>query len=103
MLFRSPALLFAALAFLSAGAVSAAPPVDFNYDIRPILSAKCYACHGQDEAARKAKLRLDVREDALKEHDDGTPIVPGDLKASALVERITTHDPEEVMPPPKEG
>src|SRR3954464_9465530 len=104
MLLRSPALLFTALVFLFAGLVGAAPPsVDFNYDIRPILSAKCYACHGQDEAARKAKLRLDVREDALREHEDGTPIVPGDVKASALVQRITSHDPEEVMPPPKEG
>src|ERR1700712_1023355 len=101
---RAPALLFTALVLRFAAAVSAAPaPVDFNYDIRPILSAKCYACHGQDEAARKAKLRLDVRADALREHDDGTPIVPGDTKASALVQRIVSHDPEEVMPPPKEG
>jgi hypothetical protein len=104
MLLRSAALLLTASAFLLFGSATAAPPpVDFNYDIRPILSAKCYACHGQDEAARKAKLRLDVREDALREHDDGTPIVPGDTKASALVQRITSHDPEEVMPPPKEG
>src|SRR5205085_1585308 len=64
---------------------------------------KCFHCHGPDEAARKAKLRLDHRDDAVKEHEDGTPIVPGDLAASALVGRITSHDPEEVMPPPKEG
>jgi hypothetical protein len=107
MLSRSTLLLFAGPLLLVTGsghvADAATPPVDFNYDIRPILSAKCYACHGQDEAARKAKLRLDIREDALKEHDDGTPIIPGNAKASALVQRITSHDPEEVMPPPKEG
>jgi hypothetical protein len=100
MLFRSTLLLLTGSAAFAAAAPA---PVDFNYDIRPIISAKCYACHGQDEAARKAKLRLDVREDALKEHEDGTPIVPGDTKKSALVQRITSHDPEEVMPPPKEG
>lgn len=100
MLLRSTLLLLASSATFAAAAPA---PVDFNYDIRPILSAKCYACHGQDGAARKAKLRLDVREDALREHDDGTPIVPSDTKASALVQRITSHDPEEIMPPPKEG
>lgn len=107
MSLRSPSLLLARSVILLVGSAAFAAPspvvVDFNYDIRPILSAKCYACHGQDEAARKAKLRLDVREDALREHDDGTPIVPGDTKASSLVQRITTHDEEEIMPPPKEG
>ncbi len=76
--------------------------VDFNYDIRPIISAKCFQCHGPDEKARKAKLRLDLREEALKEHEDGRPIVPGDVQASVLVARITSKDADEVMPPPKE-
>ena len=65
--------------------------VDFNYDIRPIISAKCFSCHGPDEKSRKAKLRLDLRDEALKEHEDGRTIVPGDVKASALVPRITSH------------
>jgi hypothetical protein len=83
--------------------VLAAAPVDFNYDIRPIISAKCYACHGPDEGSRKAKLRLDLREEALKERDGIRAIVPGDAAASELVLRIKSHDKEEVMPPPKEG
>src|SRR3954466_1216737 len=77
--------------------------IDFVRDVQPVLSAKCYHCHGPDEAARKAKLRLDVREDTLKERDGTRAIVPGDIKASELVLRIQSHDSEEVMPPPKEG
>ena len=76
--------------------------VDFNYDIRPIISAKCFHCHGPDEKSRKAKLRLDLRDEALKERDGVRAIVPGDLNQSALIERITTTDRDEVMPPPKE-
>ncbi len=94
-------VLLAAFA-VSALPASAAAKVDFNYDIRPIISTKCYHCHGPDEKARKARLRLDIREEALKEHDDARAIVPGDIKASELITRITTTDPDEVMPPPKE-
>src|SRR4051812_29582231 len=93
-----------ALLFLLASALSAAAgTVDFNYDIRPIISAKCYHCHGPDAASRKAKLRLDIRDEALKERDGIRSIVPGDLKASELVLRIQSHDADEIMPPPKEG
>ena len=81
----------------------AADKVDFNYDIQPILSSKCFHCHGPDEKAREAKLRLDIREEALKERDGIRAIVPGDLAASDLVERIVSKDKDEVMPPPKEG
>jgi hypothetical protein len=78
--------------------------VDFSSQIRPIISAKCFACHGPDEKARKAKLRLDLREEATKERSDGTfAIKPGDLKQSELIRRITNPDPDEVMPPPKTG
>ena len=92
------------IALLAVGSLPAraGDKLDFNYDIRPVISAKCFQCHGPDEKARKAKLRLDLREEALKEHEDGRPIVPGDLKASALIARITSKDPDEVMPPPKE-
>jgi hypothetical protein len=76
--------------------------VDFNYDIRPLISSKCYHCHGPDEKARKAKLRLDVREDAIQEHESGPTIVPGDAAKSELIRRITSTDRDEVMPPPKE-
>lgn len=69
----------------------------YNQDIRPILSKNCFTCHGPDSAARKADLRLDVREDAVAEE----AIVPGDATASALVARILTEDPNDVMPPPE--
>ena len=72
--------------------------VDFARDVLPILSDTCFACHGPDEKARKADLRLDTKEDALRK--DG-PVVPGKSAASRLVERIESADPTEVMPPPK--
>ena len=75
--------------------------VDFSAQIRPILSAKCLQCHGPDEGSRKAKLRLDSFEEATKEHKGGRPVVPGDVAASELVKRITTHDADDVMPPPE--
>ncbi|CAN5127967.1 PSD1 and planctomycete cytochrome C domain-containing protein [soil metagenome] len=79
----------------SAGAAHAV--VSYNRDVRPILSDKCFACHGPDSAARKAKLRLDIREDALA----AEAFVPGDAEASELVYRLFTDDPDEVMPPPE--
>jgi hypothetical protein len=72
-------------------------PVDFDRQIRPILSDNCYACHGPDDKQRKAKLRLDVREGAAK------VIVPGKAAESELVSRIIASDPEERMPPLKSG
>ena len=80
----------------------AAEPLGFNRDIRPILSKTCYACHGPDAAhGRKAGLRLDVREDALKGGESGKPaIVPGDPAASELVRHINSTDPDVMMPPP---
>ena len=84
--------------------LTAAAQMDFNRDVRPILSDHCYACHGPDEGKRKAGLRLDQKESALGELKSGSrAIVPGDLGHSALVERVTSTDPDEVMPPPKEG
>ena len=71
--------------------------VDFNREIRPLLASKCYACHGPDEEGRKAKLRLDVREDALKNE----VIVPGKIEESEFHYRIRSDDPEEIMPPPE--
>jgi hypothetical protein len=69
--------------------------VDFNRDVRPLLAAKCYACHGPDEGKRKGKFRLDVKEDALKK-----AIKPGDGAGSLLVKRVTSDDLDKVMPPP---
>ena len=78
-------------------AVQAVDKIDFNRDIRPILSENCFYCHGQDPNKREADLRLDVRADAL-EHD---AFVPGNPEASLLIERIASDDPEMQMPPPK--
>ncbi len=75
--------------------------LSFNRDIRPILSANCFACHGPDKHARKADRRLDTREGALAEEEGVRAIVPGDLGHSELALRISSTDPEEMMPPPK--
>lgn len=83
--------------------VAAAPAkIEFNRDIRPILSDNCFTCHGQDNGARKAKLRLDVRDQALVGGKSEAPaIVPGKPDDSELVYRITAEDPDELMPPAK--
>src|SRR2546427_2449298 len=89
---------------LGSPAIAAQKDIDFNRDIRPILSDHCYACHGPDENKRKAGLRLDRPEEALKTLKSGNrAIVPGDVEKSTLVQRLTCRDPDEVMPPPKEG
>jgi len=75
-------------------------PLSFNRDIRPILSANCFACHGFDAKQRKAELRLDTPEGALADHDGTTAIRPGDLAQSAVWQRIISEDPDVVMPPP---
>src|SRR5438309_6577053 len=77
-------------------------PVDFNRQIRPILSDNCFACHGPDEKQRKAKLRLATRAGALKElRGGGFAIVPGHAAKSELIERVTSADASERMPPPR--
>lgn len=91
-----------AFSLLLAARSPGAAPVDFNRDVRPIIAEKCYHCHGPDDEARKAKLRLDVREDALKEHEGTRAIVPGRPEQSELLTRILSKDPDEIMPPPKE-
>src|ERR1700738_570179 len=73
----------------------ASKPVDFNRDIKPLLAARCYACHGPDEGQRKGKFRLDVKEEALKK-----AIKPGDAANSTPVKRLLNDDPSKVMPPP---
>ena len=77
--------------------------ITFNEHIRPILSNSCFTCHGPDSAARKANLRLDRREDATASREGGAAIVPGNARASALVNRVFHHDSDEAMPPKDSG
>ena len=90
------------LALLPAAPSTAAEPVSFNSEIRPILSDKCYFCHGPDKEDIKGGLQLHTFETATSDRDgDGAAIVPGSPEKSLLWERITSEDPDEVMPPPK--
>jgi hypothetical protein len=74
--------------------------VSFNRDIRPIFSDTCYRCHGPDKNARKAGLRLDLREEATKKTRSGAiPIVPGKPEESEVVRRIFSNEEYEAMPP----
>jgi hypothetical protein len=91
----------AGLALLAGGGVcaNAADDIDFNRDIRPILSENCFQCHGPDSGTREADLRLDRQEDALADRGGYAAIVPGDIEASEFVRRITSEDEFELMPP----
>ena len=82
---------------------SATDVVEFNRDIRPILSDTCFKCHGPDQNQRVSELRLDTKEGALADLGGFRAIVPGDLETSELYRRITTDNPDELMPPPKSG
>ncbi|TWT60543.1 DUF1553 domain-containing protein [Rubinisphaera italica] len=88
---------------LPAASVLAESPtrVDFNRDIRPILSNKCFACHGPDSQDRDADFRLDTSEGAFKDLGGYAGIVPGDPDTSELVLRINNDDPDMRMPPPE--
>ena len=87
----------AILCLLAALPVQAAPKLAFNRDVRPILAENCFACHGPDKNARKADLRLDIREDAVK----AQAFVPGKPDESELVARIYSTQRSKVMPTPK--
>ena len=82
-------------AFFVSGNAESAEPVSFNRDVRPILAAKCFACHGPDEKQRKAELRLDVRDDAIAKK----AFVAGKPNESESVRRVTSNDADERMPP----
>jgi hypothetical protein len=71
------------------------PKVMFNRDIRPILTENCYHCHGPDQNHRKADLRLDMREEAVKQK----ALIPGNAEASEVIKRIVTSDGDDLMPP----
>jgi len=77
--------------------------IQFNRDIRPILSDKCFFCHGPDAAERKGDLRLDTATGAFKDMGGYQAIVAGNARESELVARIVTHDEDDLMPPPDSG
>ncbi len=98
------AILCAFAGFPATQVLAEDKPIDFNRDIRPILSDNCYACHGPDANERQAGLRLDSREGALAELDSGEKaVVPGNVEASALVARVLAADESERMPPADSG
>src|SRR5262245_33446403 len=90
----------AAALLLGAGPAPEAA-VDFDRDVRPLLSDHCFRCHGPDPGARKAGLRLDTREGAMADHDGMRAVVPGDPEHSALLERLNDPDDDDRMPPAK--
>ncbi|MCG8651587.1 MAG: DUF1553 domain-containing protein, partial [Pirellulales bacterium] len=97
--FSTDRLRLSALVICLLAMPACAEEVQFDRDIRPILSDNCFSCHGPDEHGREADLRLDVREDAV----DYGAITPGDIDASLILERIGETDPDLVMPPPSTG
>ena len=97
--YRPSYLIFALGGAFIFAPTTRAKPVDFSREIQPILSDKCYPCHGPDAAARKSGLRLDRRIEAFAGGKSGlVTIVPGRPDDSELIARIFSHDSEEVMP-----
>jgi len=93
-------LFLVTCALAPAFALAAEKSLDYNRDIRPILSENCFQCHGFDENAREADLRLDSAEFAYADRDGVPPIVPGDPTKSEVWRRISSDDEAEMMPPP---
>ncbi|MCB1066016.1 MAG: DUF1553 domain-containing protein [Verrucomicrobiae bacterium] len=98
---RSVAFAFAFSSCLFAKAAEPDQTVQFNRDIRPILSDKCFFCHGPDSTHREADLRLDQEQAAKANHDGVIAIVPGNPDISEAILRVFHDDPDELMPPPK--
>jgi Protein of unknown function (DUF1553)/Protein of unknown function (DUF1549)/Planctomycete cytochrome C len=95
-------LLFPVVIVVLATATTQARGVDFQRDVQPIFAEHCAQCHGLDAAERKAGLRFDLRDSALKGGDSGTPaIVPGKPDESELIQRIMSSEADVVMPPPR--
>ena len=88
------------LVLLVPAVLFAQEPMRFGRDVLPILSTNCYACHGPDEKNRQAGLRLDIEEAAKTKRRSGFPIVPGQPEKSLIIARLTSADPDIVMPPP---
>lgn len=94
-------LVAAGFGALFSSSVRAGDAVDFNRDIRPILSENCFHCHGQDADSRKGDLRLDREDEAKKSHDGHVALAPGKREKSKAWELINAGDPDDRMPPPE--
>ena len=103
MSLRTALVTASTLAISASVTLAANTTPDFSRDVLPILSENCYPCHGPDEKSRKARLRLDRREDATRVRGGDAAIVPGDVLKSVLIERLTTDDADERMPPAESG
>src|SRR4051794_4619002 len=111
-LFLVPLAILGAICFIQSCKNSSTSPVtedripdivSYNFDIRPILSDKCYACHGPDANKRKADLRLDIADSvykALKDNPTAHALVPGKPGESEVFLRISSPDTSILMPPP---
>src|SRR6266576_4408409 len=91
------------LILMIAFANAMAQTVEFNRDIRPILSERCYTCHGPDESKRKSKLRLDTEAGAKSDLGGHFAILPGNAANSELIQRVTSQDLGRRMPPQYAG
>src|SRR4051794_33221659 len=108
---RGPRGLLAVLALMAIGAEASAGetparPIDFNREIRPILSNSCFTCHGPDASKRKGvtkPLRLDTEAGGFADLGGYAAIVRGNPEESELIQRLLSDDPTEVMPPPAHG
>ena len=102
-----PSLVFLATALFGSASIECVAQeeieIHFGRDIRPLLSDRCFLCHGPDRAMQKADLRLDSFEGATTDRDGQFAIVPGDPEASLLYQRIASENPRKLMPPPKSG
>src|SRR6056297_1583729 len=101
-LIRRP-LLLSFVCLIAASPAPAADPVDFNADIRPLLSGSCFTCHGPDENTREAGLRLDTHAGATADIGGYAAIAPGSPEASELLIRLKTDDADLRMPPAGHG
>ncbi len=106
-MFRLPIYVGLTLLLMVSGTIplhAAEPPVDFKRDIRPILSNRCFACHGPDEEKVESGLRLDRFDGVTHPADSGRiPIVPKNPDTSELIRRVSSTDDDERMPPPHFG
>lgn len=99
--FVLPVLMTAVISSTVASVNAEDRELEFNRDVRPIMAAACFTCHGFDEKSRKAELRLDEPQSALKGGESGEPaVVPGDSKQSLVMKRILESDSDLKMPPP---